>query len=1056
VSRSRLGFAVACLWATVAWAAKSPGGLLAEWNFDEGQGDVARDSSGHGHDAKIYGATWVKQGDGFAISLDGHDDYVDCGGDRALGIAGPITIEAWVRPARQPPGNAVLFGESFSSYLLTYYNMDVGWFVGHGGGPTANSVHTKLNLGEWSHVAATFDGKRIGLWVNGRQAASRKSVVESYRANGHFMIGTKGRPDLPKFKGAVDRVRVYGRALSGEEIVAHFKEEAVEYGFDPTWFRRVKVTPYYYLDRGEVLVEADYKGLQPLDGKGRLEVTLSSKERPDEIIQRQVIDEVRAKAGAEEVTLPCGEIAAGDYVIRVVLQDRHGAYPVEEFRFSYPAKPSPVPPPAIRIAGPLPPKPEPTPFGFKIRNGGGFELTIKGVRYAFRSRISWPDGDFNRLAAADEPFTQGEKSWRCGVQATGKGRYEVKAGGDFYTVQREIEVFPTHVYVKDKYTNITGQDLGLLIYNEMPVSPGQVKTSFLSGRDKRGRQPEMRGQGVGPSVFFTDANTGIGMIPIDDVYVVQAVPYVEWEGAAGVGTEKFALAPGKSYTLEWAVYPTGSGDYYYFINTFRKVEGRIGAVNGAAGFITYGPKNRRQVPTTDFIEKRGLKIGIVHVLSAPADDPELDLEGIEFMDFPKEMELLKEQATAIHQKFPGFKVVLHVAHSLYCTNNPDRFADSKVIWANGQQAEWKASYGHISKARQDKGWTLWIYYPTPGNSFHDALMKSVDVLMDEIGMDGAFMDGFFVGYQGQWSYDTDIRWDGHSAEIDPRTKTIRRKVNSVLLLSQPSMIEFSRKIRDKGGIVIANNTVVTRSIANEKYIIFVNECASGPQLHLAPSVTALRGSSASALTEKAIYLDVLDKLSWGECFLYYNEHIRLTWPSLPAKEFPITFEEIRSGLIRGPERIVTMNSGVYGWPGDRRLHLVHKFDARGAPVAHDYVTTVDARGVRTDLRLATHESAVIEPIPARVQAPMPVNVRVLEYGDPELRMLVNGRGKAVLHLFVGAGYPDSREAAAAARAYHVTVNGKTTTLQEKDGSLSVPLDLDGQVEVVVEAAGMMG
>src|SRR5204862_489478 len=155
------------------------------------------------------------------------------------------------------------------------------------------------------------------------------------------------------------------------------------------------------------------------------------------------------------------------------------------------------------------------------------------------------------------------------------------------------------------------------------------------------------------------------------------------------------------------------GDYYDFINAFRKVEGRIGTVSGAPGFITYGPHVplRRAVPDKDFIEKRGLKIGIIHCLAEVADDPDLEIDGIEFTDFPKEMHL--------------------------------------------------------------------------------------------------------------------------------QTRTIKRKMGSVLLLSQPSMIEFARKIRDKGGVVIVNNTVFTRSVANEKYIMFDLECASGPEQHLAPNVMAL-------------------------------------------------------------------------------------------------------------------------------------------------------------------------------------------------------------------------
>ena len=220
--------ASACLWAisSVAWA-EGPAGLLAAWNFDEGQGDVAHDSSGNGHDAKVFGAKWVKQGDGFALSLDGVDDYVDCTQGEPLGVTGPVTVEAWVKPTREGKGEAMLIGESMHSYLLTYYNDELCyWYIGAG----ANSVAGKLKLGEWNHVAATFDGKRMVLWINGREAASRKSALKSSDGGGQFTIGTGGRPDLPKFKGSLDRVRVYQRAVSRKEVLAHIQEEAAEYG----------------------------------------------------------------------------------------------------------------------------------------------------------------------------------------------------------------------------------------------------------------------------------------------------------------------------------------------------------------------------------------------------------------------------------------------------------------------------------------------------------------------------------------------------------------------------------------------------------------------------------------------------------------------------------------------------------------------------------------------------------------------------------------------------------------------------------------------------------
>ena len=850
---------------TAMSAAKNPRpGLLAEWNFDEGQGEVAGDSSGNGHDAHISGATWVKQADGFSLSLDGIDDYVDCGESRDLGIVSPITIEAWVKPGQSTPDNAILFGAGMRSYLLTFFGKKACWFIAHHGGSLSNWVRGELDLDEWNHVVATFDTEKIGLWVNGRHAQIAKSVVKSYDPAGHFFIGTKGRPDLPKFKGLVDKLRVYDSALSDEQIVSHFKAEAAQYDFDPTWFQRLRMTPYYYLDRRQIVLEANYRGLQPLAGSAQLDLTLSRQSSPNRHLQQQLIEKLPA-TGVLELALPFKELRPDNYLIRVKLQDDERSWPVEELKFSSPAPPPVVLSPTEATVAALPPQRKPTPFTVGVSDKGGFTITIKETSYPFQTRVSWPHGDFNQLAPQQQGLsTTNERSWKVTTQATGPDRYTIEAGGDFYRIQRRVEVFPTHVYIKDTYTNTTDNDLGLLVYNETPLKSGQVQESLLSGRNKRGRQREGRVPDWGPTAFFTDANCGMGIVPLDDVFVIQVIPYIDWQNAAGLCTEKLALAAGRSYTLEWAVYPTGSGDYYDFINRFRQVEDRISTVQSGASFITHNPSIRRQVPSRDFIEKQGIQIGLISGLADAADDPQISIQGIEFMDFPQERELIRRQMAAIHRRLPGFKAVVHIAHSLYTTDRPERFADSKVVDANGKQHIWNYGYGYLGKQRQEEGWRSWIFYPTPGNSFHDALMASADVVMDEMGCDGVFMDGFLAGYISRWTFD---RWDGHSAQIDLQTKTIKQKLGSVLLLSQPSLVQFARKIHDRGGIVIANNAVITRTIANEKYIIHDSEAGAGPQLHLAPNITGLGRTTGHG--EKALYENILDTLKWGNLYMGY-------------------------------------------------------------------------------------------------------------------------------------------------------------------------------------------
>ena len=404
------------------------------------------------------------------------------------------------------------------------------------------------------------------------------------------------------------------------------------------------------------------------------------------------------------------------------------------------------------------------------------------------------------------------------------------------------------------------------------------------------------------------------------------------------------------------------------------------------GFITHGPGDRRGVPDRRSVELRNIKYGLVHCLSYAADDPGVSIEGIEFIDYPKERRLLKEQFAAIHRAYPGMKIVVHVAHSLYATNKPDRvFPDSRVLGADGRQAVFTTDPGsYFSRERLAQGWNWYIYYPTPDNSFGRAMLDSADVLLDEIGADGAFLDGFMWAYGGEYTYD---RWDGHTAEIDPETKTIVRKMGSVLLLSQDALVAFCRKVRDKGGVVVANNSVITRTIGRENYILHDHECYPGPEVHLASTPAAL-SLPAAIRTEPDIHRDVLDKLAWGNLYMYYEE-CPVTYPSVPAQMYPITFQELHSGWVQGTQRLITTRSGLYGWPGDGQLHFVYLYDSRGVQVPHGFLTGIDATGVRTQVDLGRQQCAVVKKIPLRLEPAGRANVCVRKYDEKSIELAVN-------------------------------------------------------------------
>jgi hypothetical protein len=348
-------------------------GLVAHWSFDEGSGDIARDTAGNGFHATLSGARWVEQGSGHALYLDGRDDYLDCTEHEAFVIEGPVAVEAWIRPQRKAHGEASLIGSGMSSFLLTYYNTEICLFYIGGGD---NNVKGQLHLDQWNHVVAGFDGEFLSMWVNGRPTGRHPSKHKTYQPSPGINFGTQGQPRLPRFKGTVDAVRLYDRVPSGEEALAHFQAEAAAYGFDPALFSRVKVTPFFYDDH--VVVEADTTWLQTRSGRGRLRFTLTGGPDPDRVLAEEVIDPLPHKVGVVEATLSFERLIEGTYRIRVQLQDDAGDRPEEEVSFRYPLEAKPLPAPEEFSVAALPSIPGVMPFDFAMSTNGGFNITAAG------------------------------------------------------------------------------------------------------------------------------------------------------------------------------------------------------------------------------------------------------------------------------------------------------------------------------------------------------------------------------------------------------------------------------------------------------------------------------------------------------------------------------------------------------------------------------------------------------------------------------------------------------------------------------------------------------
>jgi fibronectin type 3 domain-containing protein len=203
-----------------------PPGLVGEWGFDAGIGTTAADSSGTGNVGTITGPTWSTAGRfGNALTFDGVNDLVTVADANSLDFTNALTLEAWVRPTAL--GNAwrtTLMKErpGSDSYAL-YANGSGGTKVPAGEIFTTTyrdaTASTQLPLGTWTHIATTYNGTALVIYVNGTAAGQLLTSGPIVVGTGALRIG--GNSIWGEwFQGDIDEVRVYNRALTATEIQA--------------------------------------------------------------------------------------------------------------------------------------------------------------------------------------------------------------------------------------------------------------------------------------------------------------------------------------------------------------------------------------------------------------------------------------------------------------------------------------------------------------------------------------------------------------------------------------------------------------------------------------------------------------------------------------------------------------------------------------------------------------------------------------------------------------------------------------------------------------------
>lgn len=160
-----------------------------------------------------------------SLSLDGSTESGAAGNINLSGSA--LSMEGWIKPSSfksASPYISSLWGtevsDSNSAFLrlgdANIANNKLQFVVSINNVQQKLTANTALNANTWYHVAATYDGSSMKLYINGVLDAS-KSQTGSVNSNGAFNVGYLYNTSR-NFNGKIDEVRVWKRALSQTEI----------------------------------------------------------------------------------------------------------------------------------------------------------------------------------------------------------------------------------------------------------------------------------------------------------------------------------------------------------------------------------------------------------------------------------------------------------------------------------------------------------------------------------------------------------------------------------------------------------------------------------------------------------------------------------------------------------------------------------------------------------------------------------------------------------------------------------------------------------------------
>jgi hypothetical protein len=158
-----------------------------------------------------------------ALNFDGNSNVVVVPNSPKLSPGNNITIETWIKPTSNSPTvqNVISKSTRISNTGYIFPRTDDGWrsfsfWLDVNGQWKVLSAQFP-NLNQWNHVAATYDGFYMKIYLNGNLVGTQEAPGTVIYNNNDLTFGIQ--TEAPEFyRGSVDETRIWGRVLTQCEI----------------------------------------------------------------------------------------------------------------------------------------------------------------------------------------------------------------------------------------------------------------------------------------------------------------------------------------------------------------------------------------------------------------------------------------------------------------------------------------------------------------------------------------------------------------------------------------------------------------------------------------------------------------------------------------------------------------------------------------------------------------------------------------------------------------------------------------------------------------------